>query len=228
MAITLGEVTFDEAHTTVKEEIAEVGGRDERIITVSGLVLDQRSPGALDAALDDIAAACSTVDYTAFLSVRAGRRFRVRRNEFKREVDRNALVGAFTLVVAAGDPREESVDETRVDWEPEASGAAREFMTQGNTDTGVTLTLTAAGDVATPAFSDGTRTITYDGIVPDAGELVIDGEARTATLNGEDVTPYTAGLFPRIAPGGTTLIYTANPSGGQAARIAVAYRDRWW
>ena len=38
MAVTLGSVTFDDAHTTVREKLEEVGGRNERRITVSGAI----------------------------------------------------------------------------------------------------------------------------------------------------------------------------------------------
>ena len=38
MSITLGPVTFDDSTTAVKEKLEEVGGRDERRITISGIV----------------------------------------------------------------------------------------------------------------------------------------------------------------------------------------------
>ena len=82
MAITLGPVTFDDAHTTAKEKLEEVGGRNERRVTVSGAIVGQNTVAAIEAQLDAILDAASVEDFSAELSLRSGRRLFVRRNEF--------------------------------------------------------------------------------------------------------------------------------------------------
>jgi len=90
------------------------------------------------------------------------------------------------------------------------------------------VTLIASGDLANPSISDGERTMGYAGIAADGETLVMDAETAKVTLEGEDVTPYTSGLFPRLSPGGTTLTYTDDGSSSHTASATVAYRSRWW
>ena len=59
MPITLGSVTFDELNTTVREKQEEVGGRNERRITLSGLILGESSVTAIEAHLDAMLDAAS-------------------------------------------------------------------------------------------------------------------------------------------------------------------------
>ena len=75
---------------------------------------------------------------------------------------------------------------------------------------------------------DGTRTLAYSGTVADGESLVLDSAAGTASLNGQDVTPYTSGVFPRVAPEGTTLTYVDDATSSHTASVTVAFRDRWW
>src|SRR5690606_1988193 len=114
MPITLGNVTFDEANTTVREKLEEVGGRNERRITISGLVLGDSTPASIEARLDAILDAASLEDYTGELSLRPGRRLLVRRDAFKRELRPEELVGAFTLELSAREPFEEASVETLI------------------------------------------------------------------------------------------------------------------
>jgi hypothetical protein len=58
--------------------------------------------------------------------------------------------------------------------------------------------------------------------------LVFDGVNQVVTLDGEDVSPYSSGVFPRIAPGGTTLTYTGDAASSHLASVTVSHRARWW
>ena len=75
---------------------------------------------------------------------------------------------------------------------------------------------------------DGRRGLVFDGVVRAGQTLQLDGARGAALLDGEDVTPYTLGEFPRITPGGTALTYKGDPVGPHAATVTVAYRHRWW
>ena len=94
MAVTLGSVTFEVANTTVKEKQEEVGGRNERSVTVSGVIVGESTVAAIEGKLDAIIDAASVEDYTAVLSLRDSRQLMVRRNAFTREVNGESLVGA--------------------------------------------------------------------------------------------------------------------------------------
>jgi hypothetical protein len=224
----LGSVSFDEASTTVREKLEEVGGRNERRITLSGLVLNESTPAAIEARLDAILDAASLEDYSGVLSLRAGRRLLVRRDAFKRELRPEELVGAFTLELAARDPFEESGVETSVSWTIGASGATRVVTPGGTTDAMPVITLVAGGTLIDPALSDGVRTMKYAGSVASGQSLVFDARSCVVTLAGADVTPYTTGEFPRLSPEGTTLTYTDAAGSAHSATATIVYRSRWW
>jgi hypothetical protein len=221
MPVTLGPITFDDAHTDVREHLEEVGGRDERRITISGVELKHSTVASIEAALDAILDAASAEDYSAPLSIRTGRRLWVRRKKFTRDLARENLTGSYTLELEARDPYEQSVTQTVVDWTITASGQTKAAAAAG-------ISLIASGNVVNPQFSDGTRVISYAGIVANGEELVFDAESGLVMLNGDDATPYTAGLFPQISPEGTTLLYTDDPASSHAATVTITYRDRWW
>ncbi|HIJ74645.1 MAG TPA: hypothetical protein HPP83_11145 [Candidatus Hydrogenedentes bacterium] len=228
MAITLGAVTFDDKHTTVREKQEEVGGRNERQIEIVGVILGESSLSDVESKLDAIADAASEEDYSAVLSVRAGRRLLVRRESFVREVARESLAGSFALKLAAKDPFEEASSTTNVNWTISISGATKAVSANGNVFSRPTITLVASGAVVNPSFSDGTRTIAFSGTVADGETLVLDAVTGLATLEDEDVTPYSSGLFPRISPEGTTLTYEDDDASSHAASVTVGFRDRWW
>jgi hypothetical protein len=226
--ITLGSVAFDDKRTAVEEQMEEVGGRDARRIVLRGLVRGITSMEAVEARLDAIAEAASKSDYTAALSIRAGRRYWVRRARYKRAVSRLARFGTFELTLEARDPFEESCAETTAAWSIAESGATLPLATAGNAETLPVITLVATGDVVGPSLEDGVRRLTYNGTVEDGQTLVIDGPAQRLVLDGEDVTPYAQGGFPGIYPEGTTLRYEDDASSSHTAEAVVAYRDRWW
>ncbi len=228
MAITLGPVTFDDAHTTVREKLEEVGGRNERSIVVSGAIVGQSSVSAIEAQIDAILDAASVEDFSAELSLRSGRRLFVRRNQFSREVQSEALVGAFTLELEARDTFEESTSITTVNWTVTASGETQAASSAGTVYANPKISLLATGTIVDPSFSDGSRTISFSGTVQDGETLVLDAATVSATLEGSDVTPYTSGLFPRISPEGVTLTYVDDAGSSHTAQVTVTYRDRWW
>jgi len=228
MAVTLGSVTFDEANTAVREKLEEVGGRNERRVTLTGLVLGESTAAAIDARLDAILDAASLEDYSGVLSLRAGRRLLVRRDAFKRELRPDELIGAFTLELAARDPFEESSAETVLNWSIAASGATLSVTPLGTTDARPVITLTASGTLIDPVLSDGVRSMAFAGSVGSGEALVFDARTGRVILAGVDVTPYTTGEFPRLAPEGAILTYTDAVASSHAAAATVRFRSRWW
>lgn len=228
MAITLNGLAFDEAHTTVREEYAEVGGRDARIIRISGVIAGESSVVAIESALDAILDAASAEDYSADLSLREGRVLHVRRAKFQREIAASSLLGSFILELEAKSPFEEAATQSEEPWTIAASGATIALETDGNVFSLPRIELVASGALVNPAMSDGIRTLTYMGTVGDGETLVVDAASGTVTLEGVDVTPYTMGEFPRIASEGTTLTYTDDASSAHTASATVFYRARWW
>lgn len=228
MAVTLDTIAFDSAHTTVREAHQEIGGRRERVIEIAGVITGESTAQAIEARLDAILDAASADDYEAELSVRTGRRLMVRRTEFVRQVSAEALAGSFTLKLHARDPFEESTAATSENWAIAVSGATLALASGGNVFALPRIALTATGNVVNPTFSDGDRVIAYNGIVAGGSVLILDGPESRATLDGEDVTPYVNGLFPRVDPAGTTLTYADDEASSHAADVAVSFRDRWW
>lgn len=228
MAIVLSTVTFGELHTSAREKHEEVGGRDGRRIEISGVIAGEQTLAGVEAKLDAILQAASAEDYSAALSLRPGRRLWVRRVQFSRDVSPSTRVGSFVLVVEAKPPFEESVNAQTIEWEIDSQEAELPLATQGNACALPILNVAASGTLANPSFSDGTRSILFSGTVQDGETLVLDcGEAR-ATLAGQDVTAYTTGVFPRIAPGGTTLRWADSPDSSHLATVTISLRDRWW
>lgn len=228
MAIELNGVLFDPQYTAVEEKLEEVGGRNARSVVIRGLIAAASSLAEIEAALDAILEAASVDDYNAPLSLREGRRLWVRREAFAREVDGARLVGSFTLKLAARLPFEESEALHAEPWTIAENGAEIVLATTGNLFAQPVVTLVPSDTLVRPALSDGTRTITYDGTVAAARTLVFDAPNGRVTLDGDDVTPYTEGEFPRIGPGEATLVSTGESPGTHAAAATVAYRDRWW
>lgn len=132
------------------------------------------------------------------------------------------------LSLDAPDPFEESATVRSYPWPVTSSGASKAVPGGGNVFALPTISLVAAGNVTNPSFSDGTRTLTSWGTVGNGKTLVFDGPAGVVRLDGQDVTPYTTGLFPRIAPGGTTLTFADDASSSHTAAVVVTVRDRWW
>ncbi|HEO70634.1 MAG TPA: hypothetical protein ENN80_05175 [Candidatus Hydrogenedentes bacterium] len=228
MTITLGDVTFDTAYTTVSEKLKEVGGRDGREITLAGVIPSEHTVAAIEGRLDAILAAVPEDACTGELRLRPGRLLLVRRTAFKRTIAHGKLVGSFELTLEADDALEASASlNTRV-WSVTASGDDIALTPSGTAPAEAVVTLVASGALVQPGVSDGQRAVTYDGTIGDGATLVFDGCNGMATLDGDDVTPYVSGVFPRLAPDGTTLTYTDAASSSHTAAGTVAWRDRWY
>ncbi len=120
------------------------------------------------------------------------------------------------------------MQETTVVWDVTLSGQQQALTTPGNAPAPLRITLVASAELVTPGFSDGACAIAYSGVVAAGQVLVFDGPARKAALDGTDVTPYTAGEFPRVGPAGTALAYTDAPESAHEASVTAAHRARWW
>lgn len=228
MAVTLGTVTFDPDTTHVREALEEVGGRDARRVDLTGMVVGEASVADVEAALDAIIDAASAEDYSAQLSLRTGRRLWVRRDAFTREVSPEGPAGSFTLKLEAREPFEEGTVAVAAVKVVSASGESIVLGVGGNVYARPVVLVEAVGVLVNPAVSDGTRTIGYEGVVAAGETLRFDGEAGRVTLEGVDVTPFTAGLLPRIYPGTETLTYTDDASSTHSATMRVQWRPRWW
>lgn len=228
MAITLGTIEFDEAYTEVKEKLEEVGGRNERKVTVSGLVLGEASTADIHARLDAILDEASAEDYSVALSIRSGRRMYVRRNEFRRDVRADALTGSFVLELMAKEPLEEAIAPIIETWNVAGDGDLQVFVPGGTVETLPTLSFSPSADVVNPGFGDGARTLRYSGVVSAGEAFVVDGNTGRVTLEGVDVLAYTTGMFPRLDPGGTGLIYYDDLVSPVAIVVTVTHASRWW
>jgi hypothetical protein len=228
MAITLGNFVFDDSRTVAVEKYAEVGGREARVIELRGVIEGLESSGQVESALDAILKAASDQGDAVPLVLRPGRRLYVRRNAFTREVIQGGGAGRFLLVLEAQDPYESAEMVTAVSWVFSGSGQTTQVSTGGNVFALPIITAVAEGVMVRPAFSDGVRQIRYEGSVGIGQVLIFDGAAGKVTLGGEDVTPYTTGYFPQVAPGGTVLTYTDSSPAASNITATVAYRDRWW
>jgi hypothetical protein len=224
--ITLGTVTFDPVFTAVTEKHQEIGGRDARVIRLTGLLDDLAAPEDLEDTLDAILEAASDATGLVDLRLRTGRYLKVRRVNFTREVHRPGAAARYVLDLEAPDPYEYAATENTTPWAVSQAGAILEVTGGGNAPAPVRFELAPDAELFHPTFSDGTRTITYDGQVDLGDTLVFDGIAGKVTLNGEDVTPYTEGELPRMDPGDTTFTYGAQWA--HTASVTVTWRDRWW
>lgn len=228
MAVTLGNYTFDDAFTTVSEKLEEVGGRNERSITIKGMVVGKENTQEIHDELDTILAAASTEDYSTELVIRTDRRMLVRRDGFIRDVHGDALTGAFSLHLDALYPHEESLGTLTDEWEVLNSGATHVIDPGGNAETETVITLVPTTDMVNPKLGDGVRTIAYLGTIVAGQSLVFDGVNKTITLDGVDVIASTTGTFPRLTPGGTTLLFVCSPTEGEFATVTTEFRSRWF
>ncbi len=227
MTISVGGQVFDAASTVAREEYEMVGGRQTRAIRITGLVRGASDLAELIETLDAIARSASEA-VPAVVSLREGRRLFARREAFTRELSPRSRVGCFVLDLRADDAWEESEAPHESAWDIGFSGATIELANSGNVAAMPLVTLTAESDLELPTLGDGARVLTYEGTVPGGATLVFDSALRRVSLDGVDVTPYTTGDFPQLAPGNNTLEYTGDPSGSHFASGVVAFRDRWW
>jgi hypothetical protein len=224
MSFYLGNVALDAATTSIREEQEEVGGRDARLITITGVV----AAADVEARLDAIMAAAAGTNGVVELGIRPGRRLLARRQEGQREVAADGRTGAFKLVLTADNPFEEAAEATSAAWDIDANGDTATLTTSGNAPTPLSIEITATSTLITPSFSNGADSITYDGVMESGDVLCVDGERFQATLNGADVTPYVTGTRIWVSPDGIVVSYNGAAGSGHSATAIISYRDRWW
>jgi hypothetical protein len=226
MPILLGSRIFADDVVQVRDKIEEVGGRDERIIELAGVLSVRSGAADLEAELDRVAAAASDEDYGTPLVLRPNRRLWVRRDAFTRERGLDGRTASFRLKLAARDPCEESTALDSVHSQATASGAQFSIAYDGSAPTPLTIHVTAHGPADYPSLEADGRRITYEGRLEDGAVLVFDGAERRAQLDGSDVTAHTTGLFPSLPPGGAALRYFYE-SDWHMGDIEASFRKRW-
>ncbi len=227
MTIRIGTLALDEGHTVVREAYEQVGGRNTRLITITGMIRGVADRATLEAALDEVMKAASA-DGPVYLSVRSGRRLLVRREGFTRELNGAQRTGAYTVVLRAEEAWEEAETATTVGWSIDTSGATVTLENRGTLSTSPVLTLDTLGAVVAPELSDGVRTLTYAGEIDGGATLIVDGTAGQVWLDDLDITAYTTGDFPVLAPGETVLTYNDGLGSSHLLDGEVTFRDRWW
>lgn len=224
MPIELENVSLDPTKTSVRESVEEVGGRDRRIVILEGVLLGP----AVEDALDAIADAASVEAHDATLSLRTGRMMKVRRLSMTRQSDARSGAAGFVLALEAEDAYEYADTPVDTPWNVTASGDTLNILSNGTVPVLTTMTLTANGSVINPKFSDGEKSMGYEGTVPDGETLIFDPATGKATLEGSDVTPHMTGTFLEVQPEGTTLTYTDDPASSHNAGVVISIHDRWW
>ena len=227
MTIRIGALALDERHTVVREAYEQVGGRNTRLITITGMIRGVADRATLEAALDDVMKVVSA-DSPVYLSLRSGRRLLARREGFSREVNGTQRTGAYTIELRAEEAWEEAEIATTVGWSIDAPGATLSLENGGTLPTFPVVTLDTLGTVVAPALSDGVRTLAYGGEIEGGATLIVDGVAGQVWLDDLDITPYTTGDFPVLAPGETVLTYTDGLGSSHLLDGEVTFRDRWW
>ncbi|MCF6287474.1 MAG: phage tail family protein, partial [Candidatus Hydrogenedentes bacterium] len=175
VGITVGSYVFDGPTTSVKETYAAVGGKETRVIVLTGLLRGATDQAELDAGLDAFMAAASA-DSPVYVSLRLGRRILARRVDFSRELSRRSFTGHFVLTLEADGAYEESELVNQTSWSIVLSGATVGVTNSGNAVTYPVVTLEALGTIIAPQLSDGLRTLAYDGLIEAGSTLVFDGE----------------------------------------------------
>jgi hypothetical protein len=192
------------------------------------MLVGKSSSGEIETALDAILRASSEDGASTELSLREGRRLWVRRVSFTREVSKDGGAGAFVLELDAPDPAEESSTIRVFDWTITGDGSLLAIPGGGTFYSQPVISLTPEESVASPSIGDGTRTMTYEGMVGAGVTLLFDGAAGMVSLNGTDVTAYSSGMFPRVGPNDGVLSYSDATEASKRVTALVTVRDRWW
>ncbi|MBX3176697.1 MAG: phage tail family protein [Candidatus Hydrogenedentes bacterium] len=227
MSISVGGYVFNPRTTVVREQYEVVGGKQTRAIRITGLLRGAADEASLIAALDAVTEAVS-MDAPVLVSLRPGRQIAARREGLVREINGRALTGQFVVDLRAESAWEESEAIETLPWVIGQSGEVLGVSNTGNAPTDPVITLAADDFLITPGVGDGTRMIVYEGEVAGGSTLVIDAVKREVRLDGVEVTGYTSGEFPRLAPGETELVFTDDIMSSHQATGSVAWRPRWW
>ncbi|HOJ33363.1 MAG TPA: hypothetical protein PKY35_05010 [Candidatus Hydrogenedentes bacterium] len=228
MVIKLNDYRFDPATIQIKDQIEEIGGRNRRRITLSGIIADKPTVEEVEQVLDAIYYAASHTTYDNELSLREGRRLWVRCCAGTRRVGMEIGFGAFELLLESRDLTEESIAIEQQIWAIASSGATFALSTIGSAPALPTIVLTAAASLVAPSFSDGERRIVFPGTVSPGATLCLDASQGKVILNTTDVTPYVVGKFPRIVSPETVWTYSDESSTNPVGEAVISYHHRWW
>jgi hypothetical protein len=226
---SVGSFTFPARNTAVDVQTRFVEGRTRKVIRVDTILLGS---GTLNEFLSQVASLEGEIDKfdrgEAALSITAGRYSTGRRMSLQRTLDEVSRFAAFEIRFLTNDRFERSTTLHETSRTLTASGDTLEIIQEGNAESRPLVIIFATGNLVKPAISDGQRTLTLDETLPPWSELTIDCENRTAVIDGtENVLNKTAGVFPLLSPGTTTLTYTDDPSSSHSGSLTVKYRDTW-
>ncbi len=226
MTIQLDEVVFDETNLRVRDMRTLEGGRMRRRVRLQGVLTDVVHRDAVEAMLDEGAAAAGEWAGWRALEIRPGRRLWVRPERFEREVGLDGQTGAFDLVVESRELTEEAVEPTTYSWDIADSHASLAIENDGTAPAPVALAYTPTEATTRPGFSIGARTLVYDGVVEAGQTLELDDHTGQVTLDGNNITPDCEGLPPRVGSGVREMVFTAEAGGSGTAEVI--FHARWW
>ncbi len=227
--ISIGDLTLSDEFVAVHERRDTDPDLPARTIRITGSVGDAGTVAELESRLDNVARAAGGGDTgTVALSLRPGRCLSARLQRLDREVHRTAREAVFTALFTSDQALEEADSDTQMSWTIQALGAALTLEYPGTSSAPAHLQFTASGTVLIPAFDDGTRRLSYSGVMSSGQVLVIDGAARRVTLNGTDVTAQVSGDYPQLEPGANTLRFYDDFDSSHRGGAVVRWRTRWW
>ncbi|MBE7560546.1 phage tail family protein [bacterium] len=226
--VTLGDYAFAHDTTRVLSDLRFVEDRLRRQVEIVGLLSGFSTRAAFESELAALDAAVEAFSNgSAALSLTAGRALSGSVLRYRKTLDELQRSVAFRLILLSEDRFERSVALHEEPLTITASGDYLVLENAGTADSLPTLTLTADGSLVDPSLSDGTRALTYHGTLSAGDVLVVDCDAHTATVNGENALSGVSGDWPRLSPGETTLTYSDDAAGSHDATLVVAYRDFW-
>jgi hypothetical protein len=227
--VSVGSFTFPARNTAVDVQTRFVEGRTRKVIRVDTILLGS---GTLSEFLTRVATLEGEIEKfdrgEATLSITDGRYSTGRRMSLQRTLDEASRFAAFEIRFLTDDRFERSAVLHETSKVLTASGDTLQVTQQGNAASRPVIVISATGNLVKPAVSDGERTLTYEDDLPAGSELTIDCEKRTAVVDDtENVLNKTAGAFPLLSPGTTTLTYNDDPSSSHNGTLTVKYRDTW-
>lgn len=220
-----------------------------RVITLTGTIVAPNLP-ALDAAMDQLAAAASLTDTTLTVNETTPRQCTVRRSGRVLMQPVTDRIATYSVLLTAPDPRRYSTTlQSQSTALPSTSGGLTLPITLPIVITATTVSgtfvlansgtiatrpvLTVTGPVTTPTIlaqrPDGSVTqLTYSDTLNSGDVLVIDCDAHTVVLNGTaSRRRYLSGGWPEIPPGSSTTFQWSSPSYDPSATLAGTCRAAW-
>ena len=184
--VAIGSYTFPEHSTAVDIQSRFIDGKLKKIIRIDALVLGSGNAVDFLADIEDLEGEIEKFDRgEADLSITSGRTYKGIRLALQRTLDRESKFAAFEILLLTEDRFERSSVLHEEDKTITASGDTLVVSQAGNVYAFPEITLTATEDLVHPVLSDGTRGLTYNGTIPAGSVLVIDADAKTATLDGD-------------------------------------------